>query len=61
MKPENMRWRKKNPTENKTIRELLVLWAGYPLEDAPWELEDHFIDQQQLNEDFESGFVPEEK
>ena len=47
--------------KNNYIREFLVLWAGYPLEEATWEPEDNFPDRQALHKDLESGLIPEEK
>lgn len=45
----------------KKIREFLLLWAGYQLEEATWELEDHFTNKQQLHWHLEAGNILEEK
>ena len=46
---------------DKLIREFLVVWTGYPLEEATWEPETKFPDKTALQEDIESGRVPEVK
>ena len=46
---------------NKLIREFLVVWTGYSLEEATWEPETNFPDKTALQEDIESGRFPEVK
>ena len=55
-----LRWRNKK-IKNKYIREFLVVWAGYPLEEATWEPEDSFPDKEALHKDLESGPISEDK
>ena len=55
-----LRWRHKK-VKNKCIREFLVLWASYPLEEATWEPENSFLDREALHKDFKSGIIPEDK
>ena len=55
-----LRWRKRKKG-NKLIREFLVVWTGYPLEEATWEPETNFPDKTALQEDIESGRIPEVK
>lgn len=40
-----LRWRKRK-VKNKIIREFLVLWVGYPLEESTWDPEENFTDRQ---------------
>ena len=52
-------WRSK--IKNKNVRGLLVLWAGYPLEEAPWDPEVNFLDHIALQKDLDNGLFPEDK
>ena len=45
-----LRWRHKK-IKNKSIREFLVLWAGYPLEEAAWDPKHNFADKEALHKD----------
>ena len=51
--------------ENGSLRinssEFLVLWGGYPLEEASWEPEENFSNLDQLHQDLESGLILEDK
>ena len=47
--------------KNKYLKEFLVLWAGYPLEEATWEPRDNFSDKEALCKDLESGCIPKDK
>ena len=58
---ENILWWRQKKVKNKSIREFLVLWAGYPLEEATWEPEDNIPDKEALHKDLESGLIPEDK
>ena len=40
-----------------TIHEFLIVWTGFPLEDASWEPEGNFSDLAQLQEDIDSGLI----
>ena len=55
-----LRWRKRKKG-NKLIHEFLVVWTGYPLEEAMWEPETNFSDKIALQKDIESGRIPEVK
>ena len=46
---------------NNLIREVLVVWIGYPLKEATWEPEINFPDKTALQEDIESGRFPKVK
>ena len=37
MEPEQILEMKEKQLRNRTVREVLVQWKGYPLEDASWE------------------------
>ena len=39
----------------------LVLWPGFPPEEAIWEQEGNSSDRQQIQEELEAGNLPEEK
>ena len=54
-----LRWRKKVGSDRK--KEYLVLWAGYPLEEATWEPEENFSDAAALKKSLEEDKPPEEK
>ncbi len=43
MTPEQILKIKERNLRRRTIREALVLWKGYPLEDASWEDWDHHV------------------
>ena len=42
-----LRWRWNSKTHRRQ-REFLVLWRGYPMEDAEWILASYFSDQDAL-------------
>ena len=52
-----LRWRKVKGTKR---REYLILWTGYPLEEATWEPEENFDDRDQLRRYMAAGNIPEE-
>ena len=52
-------WRSK--IKNKNVRGLLVLCAGYPLEEAPWDPEVNLRDHVALQKDLDNGSIPEDK
>lgn len=56
---EVLRWRKRK-IGNKMTCEYLILWIGYPLEEATWEPKANFTYQEQLIEDPEAGLISEE-
>ena len=58
---ENILRLRKRKKRNKLIREFLVVWTGYPLEKVTWEPETNFPDKTALQEDTESGRIPEVK
>ena len=43
------------------MREFIVLWPGYPLEEATWEPEDNLPDEEALHKDLESRLTPEDR
>ena len=45
MEPEQMLKVKERELCNRTIREVLVQWKGYPIEDASWEYWNHLLNQ----------------
>ncbi len=45
MKPEQILEMKEKKLRHRTIREVLVQWKGYPIEDASWESWDRLIEQ----------------
>ena len=55
-----LQWRKRKKG-NKLIREFLVVWTGYPLEEVTWKPEGNFPDKISLQKNIESGRVPEVK
>ena len=50
-----------NKVKNKYIQEFLVVKAGYPLEEATWELENNFFARIALHEGLEIGQIAEDK
>ena len=55
-----LRWRWNSKTRRRQ-REFLVLWQGYPVEDAEWIPASFFSDQDALQEDLRTGKIPEEQ
>ena len=55
-----LRWRWTSTTRRRR-REFLVLWQGYPVEDAEWIPASYFSDQDALQEDVRTGRIPEEQ
>ena len=55
-----LRWRWTSKTRRRQ-REFLVLWQGYPVEDAEWIPASFFSDQDALQEDLRTGKIPEEQ
>ena len=55
-----LRWRWTSKTRQRR-REFLVLWQGYPIEDAEWIPASYFSDQDALREDIEANRIPEDK
>ena len=53
-----LRWRRK--AGGNHTKEYLVLWAGYPLEEATWEPEEHFDDAAALQRSLEEDNPPED-
>ena len=45
MEPDRILEVKEKQLRNRTIREALVQWKGYPIEDASWEDWDTLISQ----------------
>ena len=52
------RWSSKN---RRRRREFLVLWQGYPMEDAEWIPASYFSDQDALQEDIRANRIHEEQ
>ena len=55
-----LRWRWSSKTRRRR-REFLVLWQGYPTEDAEWIPASYFSDQDALQEDIQANRIPEEQ
>ena len=55
-----LRWRWTSKTRRRR-REFLVLWQGYPVEEAEWIPASYFSDQDALQEDVRTGRIPEEQ
>ena len=55
-----LRWRWTSKTRRRQ-REFLVLWQGYPAEDAEWIPASYFSDQDALQEDIRANQIPEEQ
>ena len=55
-----LRWRKRK-INNKYIKQFFIFWTGYQLEDASWEPENSFFNQDHLYEDLEVKLIPEDK
>ena len=55
-----LRWRWSSKTRRQQ-REFLVLWQGYPMEDAEWIPASYFSDQDALQEDIQANRIPEEQ
>ena len=53
-----LRWRWSSKTRRRR-RELLVLWQGYPTEDAEWIPASYFSDEDALQEDIQANRIPE--
>ena len=54
------RWRWTSRTRRRQ-REFLVLWQGYPMEDAEWIPASYFSDQDALQRDMQANLIPEDK
>ena len=55
-----LRWRWNSKTQWRQ-REFLVLWQGYPVEEAEWIPASFFSDPDALQEDVRIGRIPEEQ
>ena len=55
-----LRWRWTTNTRRRQ-REFLVLWQGYPMEDAEWIPSSYFSDQDALRADMEANRIPQEQ
>ena len=55
-----LRWRKVK-RKNKTIKQYLVLWRGYPVEDAMWIEANQFSNPEKLQEYLREDQPQEEK
>ena len=53
-------WRWSSKTRRRQ-REFLVLWQGYPMEDAEWIPASYFSDQDALQKDIQANQIPEEQ
>ena len=47
--------------DQTATREFLVLWKGYPIEDAEWIPSTYFSDQEALRDDIVANRIPEDK
>ena len=55
-----LRWRW-NSRSRRRQKEFLVLWQGYPMEDAEWIPASYFSDQDALRSDIEANRIPQEQ
>ena len=55
-----LRWRWTSKTRRRQ-KEFLVLWQGYPAEDAEWIPASYFSDQDALQADIQANWIPEEQ
>ena len=55
-----LRWRWSSKPRRRR-REFLVLWQGYPAEEAEWIPASYFNDQDALPEDIQANRIPEEQ
>ena len=55
-----LRWRWTSWSRRRQ-REFLVLWQGYPVEEAEWIPASYFSDQDALEADIEANRIPEEQ
>ena len=55
-----LQWRWSSKTRRRSC-EFLVLWQGYPTEDAKWIPASYFSDQDALQEDVRANWIPEEQ
>ena len=55
-----LRWRWTSRTRQRR-REFLVLWQGYPVEDAEWIPATYFNDQEALRDDIVANRIPKDK
>ena len=55
-----LRWRWNSKTRRRQ-REFLVLWQGYPVEEAEWIPASYFSNQDALRADIEANRIPEEQ
>ena len=55
-----LRWRWNSKTRRRQ-REFLVLWQGYPMEDAEWIPASFFSDQDALQDDIRANIIPEDQ
>ena len=55
-----LRWWWSSKTRRRR-REFLVLWQGYPVEEAEWIPASYFSDQNALRVDIEANQIPEEQ
>ena len=55
-----LQWRWNSKTRRRQ-REFLVLWQGYPMEDAEWIPASYFSNQDALQEDIQANGIPEER
>ena len=55
-----LRWKWTSKTRRRQ-REFLVLWQGYPAEDAEWIPASFFSNQHALQEDIKANRIPEEQ
>ena len=56
-----LHWRTRKTSRNKSKKEYLVLWSGYPMEEASWIPAENFDDQDRLQEDLLRDQPTEEK
>ena len=58
---EKILWWWWNSKTRRRRHEFLVLWQGYPIEDAEWIPLSFFSDPDALQEDVHTGWIPEEQ
>ena len=55
-----LRWRTQKLSKNRACKKYLVLWSGYPMEEASWIPDENFDDQTRLQEHLQCDKPQEE-
>ena len=56
-----LRWRTRKTLRNRSKKEYLVPWSGYPMEEASWIPAENLDDQDRLREDLLRNQTTKEK